>query len=295
MNRGTDSPSIANWISGARPRTLPLAVSPVILGTASAAARDLFDVMLAVLAALVAMALQVGVNYANDYSDGIRGTDDYRVGPQRLTGSGLATPQLVKRASFLAFAVAAVAGLILVTLTQAWWLLVVGLVAFIAAWTYTGGEKPYGYRGLGELGVFVFFGLVAAVGTAYVQVGVIPWESWITGAAAGFFASAVLWENNLRDMSQDRLAGKKTLAVVFGRRRSQLAISLLLLMPYLLVGFLIPLFDWAPFVFITAVLSGVIAVIVWTAQGPKDLVLALQLTTVNSLVYAIALSAAIIS
>lgn len=294
MSRGTDSPSIADWISGARPRTLPLAVSPVILGTASAAARDLFDVMLAVLAALVAMALQVGVNYANDYSDGIRGTDDFRVGPQRLTGSGLASPQLVKRASFLAFAVAAVAGVILVTLAQAWWLLTVGLVAFIGAWNYTGGEKPYGYRGLGELGVFVFFGLVATVGTAYVQVGVIPWETWITGAAAGFFASAVLWENNLRDMSQDRLAGKKTLAVICGRRRSQLAISLLLFMPYLLVGFLTPLFVWAPFVFITAVLSGVIAVIVWRAQGPKDLVLALQLTTVNSLVYAIALSAAII-
>jgi len=162
----------AQWIEGARPRTLPAAVSPVLAGTGVAAYEDSAVWWKALLALLVALALQVGVNYANDYSDGIRGTDEDRVGPLRLVGSGGATPGAVKAAAFAAFAVAAAVGLVLAA-TTAWWLVAVGAVCVVAAWFYTGGSRPYGYRGLGELMVFVFFGLVAVVGTAYV-----PTRSW---------------------------------------------------------------------------------------------------------------------
>jgi 1,4-dihydroxy-2-naphthoate octaprenyltransferase len=287
------SVSFSDWISGARLRTLPLAFSPVILGTASAYWRNAADVLLAGLAVLVAVAIQIGVNYANDYSDGIRGTDDYRVGPARLTGSGRVEPRLVKRAAILAFAVSVVAGLALVVLSQSWWLLVIGGFALFAAWTYTGGTSPYGYRGLGELVVFVFFGLVATVGTAYVQVGVVPWESWVTGSALGFFASAVLLENNLRDIDQDKAASKNTLSVRIGPVASRLLITVMLVGPYLILAGLSFVFVFAPVVFITAVLTAVIAVIVWRAKTPKDLIVALQLTTLNSLLFAIGLGLAI--
>ena len=289
----TARPRPRDWVSGARPRTLPLALAPVVLGSASAWWRESFDPWLAGLAVLVAIALQVGVNFANDYSDGIRGTDDYRVGPARLTGSGLVEPALVKRAALLSFGIAVIAGGVLVVLSQSWWLLVIGVFALWAAWTYTGGRTPYGYRGLGELVVFVFFGLVATIGTAYAQLGEVPWESWLTGSAAGFFASAVLLENNLRDIDQDRQAQKRTLAVVIGATRSKVAITLMLLAPYAIAGFLSLLFVWAPAVWVTGILTAVIVVVVWTGKTPKDLILALQLTTLNALLYALGLGGAI--
>ena len=182
------------WIDGARPRTLPAALAPVIAGTAVGVFErgGSLTVVRALLALLVALALQVGVNYSNDYSDGIRGTDQARVGPVRLVGQALATPQQVKRAALLSFLVAAVAGLALVVLTHAWWLLIVGALAIAAAWLYTGGPRPYGYAGLGEVFVFVFFGLVATMGSAYVQTGTLTWLS-LASAVAG-----VLWLVGIR-------------------------------------------------------------------------------------------------
>jgi 1,4-dihydroxy-2-naphthoate polyprenyltransferase len=216
----------AQWLAGARPRTLPAAVSPVLAGSGVAAYVDGFVWWKALLALVVALALQVAVNYANDYSDGIRGTDAERVGPLRLVGSGVAAPAAVKRAAFLAFGVAAVAGLVLAA-TTAWWLVAVGLVSVLAAWFYTGGSKPYGYLGLGEVMVFVFFGLVAVVGTTYVQTETWEWAALWAAVGVGALACAILVANNLRDIPTDTVAGKRTLAVVLGDRRTRLLYAVL--------------------------------------------------------------------
>lgn len=203
------------WWEGARPRTLPAAVVPVAVGAACAAGSDGAHWWRVILAAVVSLSLQVGVNYANDYSDGIRGTDEKRVGPLRLVGSGLVPPARVKRAAFLAFGVAAMSGLVLALVTTLW-LVVVGLAAILAAWFYTGGPRPYGYAGLGEVFVFVFFGLVATVGTTYVISGSLGAVTWWSGCAAGCFSCAMLVVNNLRDIPGDTQSGKRTLAVRMG-------------------------------------------------------------------------------
>ncbi|GGD20493.1 1,4-dihydroxy-2-naphthoate polyprenyltransferase [Nocardioides daphniae] len=212
--------SAADWLAGARPRTLPAAVAPVLVGTGVAAYVDSLVGWKALLALVVSLALQVGVNYANDYSDGIRGTDADRVGPMRLVGSGRATPAAVKRAAFAAFGVAAVAGLVLAA-TTAWWLVAVGVVCIVAAWFYTGGKKPYGYLGLGEVMVFVFFGLVAVVGTTFVQTETWEWPALYAGIGIGALACAVLVTNNLRDIPTDLVAEKRTLAVRLGDERTR--------------------------------------------------------------------------
>ena len=209
-------PTAAQWLAGARPRTLPAAVSPVLAGTGVAVWADGFAPVQAALALVVSLALQVGVNYANDYSDGVRGTDANRVGPLRLVGSGLAAPATVKAAAFGSFALAALAGLTLVVLCQLWWLLVVGLACILAAWYYTGGKHPYGYHGLGEVFVFVFFGLVAVAGTVLVQARSIPWQTWPVAVGIGAIACSILVANNLRDLQGDLTAGKRTLATRLG-------------------------------------------------------------------------------
>lgn len=206
----------AQWLSGARPRTLPAAVAPVLVGTGAAAALNAANAVRAALALIVALALQIGVNYANDYSDGIRGTDDERVGPFRLTASAAAPPPAVRRAAFAALGVGALAGVGLVTISHSWWLLAVGAAAIVAAWYYTGGRRPYGYAGLGEVFVFVFFGLVAVLGTTYTQAGRVSAGAIAGAVGIGALACAILVANNLRDVPTDTVAGKRTLAVRIG-------------------------------------------------------------------------------
>lgn len=221
----------AEWIAGARPRTLPAAAAPVLVGTGAAAQVGAFSFWPALLALGVALALQVGVNYANDYSDGIRGTDLDRVGPLRLTASGAARPRAVKTAAFGSFGVAGVLGLLLCWVSGHWWLLAVGVLCVLAAWYYTGGRRPYGYRGLGEVGVFVFFGLVAVLGTTYTQADRVTWPSALGAVGVGLLACALLMVNNLRDIPTDVVAGKRTLAVRLGDVRARRAYVLMLWVP----------------------------------------------------------------
>jgi 1,4-dihydroxy-2-naphthoate polyprenyltransferase len=214
--------TLSQWVAGARPRTLPAAVAPVVLGTAAAHLLGAADAALAILALLVALGLQVGVNYANDYSDGIRGTDEARVGPVRLVGQRRASPTHVRLAAFLSFAAAGVVGLALVALSGAWLMLPLGALAVLAAWRYTGGDNPYGYRGLGEVYVFVFFGLMATLGTQYTQAGTVSWFGLLGAVGVGAIASAILVANNLRDIPTDTEHGKQTLAVRLGDHRTRL-------------------------------------------------------------------------
>lgn len=206
------------WILGARPRTLPAAIAPVIVGVAIA--HPTFNFINALLALIVGLALQIAVNYANDYSDGVKGTDADRVGPTRLVASGLATAAEVKKAAFLAFAIGAVAGLYLAIRTS-FWLVAIGAAAIVAAWRYTGGKNPYGYRGLGEIYVFIFFGLVATLGTFYGQTGQITIEALFASISNGAVSCALLAVNNIRDIEGDAKVGKRTLAVRLGDIRAR--------------------------------------------------------------------------
>jgi len=218
------TPSLRIWIAGARPRTLPAAVVPVAVGAAvaiDASSWSAISWLGVFLALLVSLLLQIGVNYANDYSDGVRGTDDVRVGPLRLVASGSASPSQVRAAALLSLGLAAVAGLVLALMTS-WWLIAVGVAALLAAWGYTGGPKPYGYLGLGEVFVFVFFGLVATAGTTFAAIEDLPWRSWVAGTGIGALACALLVVNNLRDLPRDAEVGKLTLAVRLGDRRTRM-------------------------------------------------------------------------
>ncbi|WP_433218040.1 1,4-dihydroxy-2-naphthoate polyprenyltransferase [Microtetraspora malaysiensis] len=230
----------AQWVAGARPRTLPAAVVPVAVGTGVAVAEGGAVWWRALLALFVALALQVGVNYANDYSDGVRGTDKDRVGPMRLVGSGAAAPKEVLAAALGCFLAAAIAGLALVVATRAWWLLLVGLLSILAAWFYTGGSRPYGYRAMGEISVFVFFGLVAVAGTTYVQLERLPWLALAAAVPVGLLACALLVVNNLRDIVTDGPSGKRTLAVVLGDGRTRLLYAAALIVPFLIALGVVP-------------------------------------------------------
>jgi 1,4-dihydroxy-2-naphthoate polyprenyltransferase len=225
---------MTTWVAGARPRTLPAAVVPVALGAVVGVGEGGARWWTVALALVVSLALQVGVNFANDYSDGVRGTDDVRVGPVRLVANGLAAPGSVKRAAFAAFGAAAMAGLVLAAATS-WWLLVVGVASMLAGWFYTGGSHPYGYLGLGEVFVFVFFGLVATVGTTFVVLEQVPALSWVLGSVAGCLACALLVVNNLRDIPTDREVGKRTLAVRLGDHRTRWFYTLLVAVAFALI------------------------------------------------------------
>jgi 1,4-dihydroxy-2-naphthoate octaprenyltransferase len=224
----------AQWIQGARPRTLPTAVSPVVVGTGAAIGSGTIAPGRALLALVIAVALVVGVNFANDYSDGIRGTDDDRVGPARLVGSRAAAPTTVRAAAFACFAVAGLAGLTLVSLSRQWWLIAVGALCVAGAWFYTGGRRPYGYAGLGEVAVFIFFGPVAVLGTTLTQSGPPNALAVVSAIGVGMLTCAVLVANNLRDIPTDETVGKRTLAVLLGDRDTRRLYAALVLLPFLL-------------------------------------------------------------
>jgi 1,4-dihydroxy-2-naphthoate octaprenyltransferase len=249
----------AQWIQGARPRTLPTAVSPVVVGTGAAIGSGTVTPVRALLALVVAVALVIGVNYANDYSDGIRGTDDERVGPMRLVGSRAAEPSTVRAAALICFAVAGLAGLTLVSLSQQWWLIAVGVLCVAGAWFYTGGSKPYGYAGLGEVAVFVFFGPVAVLGTVITQSGPPDALAIIGAVGVGMLTCAVLVANNLRDIPTDEAVGKRTLAVLLGDRDTRRLYAALVLLPFLLTA-LAGLRSWPTLLGLLALPTAVIPV-----------------------------------
>lgn len=279
--------TLRDWIGAARLRTLPLAITPILIGTGAAIiVTDVLHWVIALFCLIVSVSLQIGVNYANDYSDGIRGTDDFRVGPSRLTASRRAKPRTVLIVALAFFAIAGLAGLAITIRTQQWWLIAVGVVCILAAWFYTGGKRPYGYYGLGELFVFVFFGLVATLGTTWVQALALPQEAWFGAVGAGLIACAVLLANNLRDIDQDRVAGKKTLTVLIGRRATQVLFTVFLVVPFLIAAFLAWIGYPIAWLTLLALLAGLPAMlIVWTYREPRELVVALGLTSLTSVAY----------
>ena len=234
-----------NWLAGARPRTLWTALSAVAVGTASAYAIDGFNWSNALLALGVALALQVASNYANDYSDGVRGTDVDRVGPDRLVATGSATPSAVKAAAFACFAVGAILGLALVVASGLYWLLIVGIFAIWAAWYYTGSTRPYGYSGWGEVAVFIFFGPVAVLGTMLTQAGEIAWWAVVASVGVGLYAVAMLLVNNIRDLETDTVAGKRTLAVKLGSFRARQLFAGVAMLPVILAVVVAFAHPWA--------------------------------------------------
>jgi 1,4-dihydroxy-2-naphthoate octaprenyltransferase len=276
----------AQWLEGARPRTLPAAVAPVLAGTGVAAYLDQAVWWKAFVALGVALALQVGVNYANDYSDGIRGTDADRVGPLRLVGSGAATAAEVKQAALASFATAAALGLVLAA-TTSWWLVLGGLVCILAAWYYTGGSRPYGYMGLGEIMVFVFFGLVAVMGTTYVQTETFPLASFFAAVGVGGLACAILVANNLRDIPTDREVGKRTLAVVLGEEHTRYLYAFLVTLAVIALLGVVLQTTWAALLGLAFLAPAVPALqLVLGGTSGRALVPVLQRTGTAELVYA---------
>ena len=276
------------WIAGARPRTLPAAIAPVLAATALAGSNS--KVIPALLALTVSLALQIGVNYANDYSDGIRGTDDDRIGPLRITASGLASPRSVRNAAFISFGVAAVAGLILAVMTS-WWLIAVGAAAIAAAWGYTGGKNPYGYLGLGEIFVFIFFGLVATMGSYYVQVEELTLDSFLIAVPMGSLSCSILVINNIRDRALDALAGKKTLAVRVGDKVARFGFLFLIVL-----AFITPLAlgsRWILLTFLAAPFAAIVVRGVLGGASGRDLIPLLGKTGQLQLQYSLLLAIAL--
>ncbi|MGB3827995.1 MAG: 1,4-dihydroxy-2-naphthoate polyprenyltransferase [Ornithinimicrobium sp.] len=281
---------LSQWVAGARPRTLPAAFAPVAVGTGAAYTQGEANFGMALLALVVAVSLQVGVNYANDYSDGVRGTDATRVGPVRLVGQKLADPGTVKAAAFLSFGIAAVVGLALVALANAWLLLLVGGAAILAAWRYTGGAHPYGYRGLGELAVFVFFGLVAVLGTQWTQSHALSLAGVVGALGVGALACAILVANNLRDIPGDEQVGKRTLAVKWGADRTRRFYVALVLGPFIVVPIAALAHPWALLTFVALPLAWMPIRTVRRGAAGADLVPVLGTTGLAQLGYAVMLT-----
>lgn len=285
--------SFAQWVEGARPRTLPNAIAPVIAGTGAAAWLHGACWWRALLALVVAIGLIIGVNYANDYSDGIRGTDDVRAGPLRLVGSKVASPRSVLTAAIISLGIAGVAGLVLAWFSAPW-LILVGALCIAGAWLYTGGSKPYGYLGLGEVAVFVFFGLVAVLGTQYTQALRIDWVGAAMAVAMGAMSSAVLVANNLRDIPTDKESGKITLAVRLGDPRTRLLYQGLLAVAFVLTVVLMLATPWAAVGLVALPLAVRAAGPVRKGLGGKELIPVLRDTGLTMLVWSIAVASALL-
>ena len=275
----------AQWIEGARLRTLPLAVAPIIAGSAAAYEIGEYKPLYAFLAFLVAFFLQVGVNYANDYSDGIKGTDEDRVGPLRLVGS-------VKYAAFACFGAAMLAGLVLVALANQWWFLAIGASSVFAAWGYTGGKHPYGYMGLGDVFVFVYFGLVATLGTLYTQAHTLTLLGWVGAIGIGLISCALLMANNVRDIPTDIEAGKLTLAVRLGERWSRVAYIAEMALALLLTVLLLDQNPWFMLVFVLVGPTVHSCMTVWM-RGGRELIPVLKQAGIVALVYSVLLALAV--
>lgn len=286
--------SVVQWIQGTRPRTLPNSIAPVIVGAAAAHHIDEFNTLYTVLALVVSIALQIGVNYANDYSDGIRGTDDNRVGPFRLTGSGAAEPAKVRLAAFIALGIGALAGIALVVLSGHWWMLAFGAVCIAGAWYYTGGKRPYGYAGLGEIAVFLFFGPAAVLGTLYVQSGEATGIGIGAAIAMGAISSAVLVANNLRDIPTDSVSGKRTLAVVLGDKDTRRLYLALVAVPFLIAVGMTVRVPYALLAFLAAPILLPAMKRVVTGRGGRDLIPVLQFTGFAMLAWAVLISVALV-
>lgn len=293
--------TLGDWISAARPLTLPLSIAPVALGTAAAYVLPHDDAgpgwhwIRAALCLIVAVALQIGVNYANDYADGVKGVDAVRRGPKRLTASGAAKPRTVLIVAFVFFAIAAAAGTVIVVRTGIWWLFAVGAACILAAWFYTGGKKPYGYYGLGEVFVFAFFGIVATAGTQYVLTDphTVTIEGWLAGTAAGLIACAALMIGNIRDREQDKAVGKRTLAVLIGDLPARIVYAVFMLAPFGILAFFV-LFYLNAYLVYFALLAAIPAIIIGlTGKTAPELVVALRLTGLTALAFGLGLGWAI--
>ncbi|GAA1343974.1 1,4-dihydroxy-2-naphthoate polyprenyltransferase [Arthrobacter roseus] len=284
----------AQWLEGARPRTLPMAIAPVIIGSAAAYSMDAFKPLNAVLAAMVAVLLQIGVNYANDYSDGVRGTDENRVGPLRLTGSGAAQARSVKYAAFASFLLAMAAGVYLLYLSQAWFLILVGIGCIAAAWGYTGGKNPYGYMGLGDIFVFVFFGLVATLGTTYTQAGAVNAPAIVGAISTGTFAMALLMANNVRDIPTDREHGKLTLAVRLGEDMARVSYVMMLALALLLPVFLVYDYPWVLLVLVLIPLTLMPSWLMLKGKKRKSLIPVLKQTGILNLLFSVLFAAGLV-